>query len=452
MIYPLIFSKLTSPIPLNSVKNITSMTNFLIKKSTLKGEVQIPSSKSQTLRAILFASMAQGKSLIEHFLPSPDTQAMINACRCFGASIEVNSNQIAIIGINGTIKHCEDVINAGNSGIVLRFCSAVGALAGHPVVVTGDHSIRHQRPIRPLLEGLAQLGVSATTMRGDGFAPVIVQGPIKSGFAEINGEDSQPVSALLIAAAYAKGPIELKVKNPGEKSWVDLTLDWFKRLDIPYVNNDFKQYHMRGHSRHQGFEYTVPGDMSSAAFPIAAALITQSEITIRNANMHDLQGDKEVIRVFQKMGANIEIDEKKQMIHVKKSGPLNGIDIDINDFIDGLPIIAVVACFAEGETRVFNGAIAKQKECNRISSIASELKKMKGKIIETADGLIIRPSKLYGGVVNSYNDHRMAMSLAVAGLGAEGDTIVSSVDCVSKSFPNFLQKFRSLQANIYEQS
>lgn len=426
------------------------MRRFSIKKSTLNGSMAIPSSKSHTLRAILFASLAKGKSIIHDYLPSPDTEAMIHACRLFGALIDLFPNRIEIEGLDGKIDCSEDVINAGNSGIVLRFCSAVGALAKHPVVITGDHSIRHHRPMKPLLDGFSQLGVSALSMRGDNYAPVIIQGPIQPGKAQISGEDSQPVSALLIAAAFAKGEIELRVNNPGEKPWIALTLDWFDRLGIKCENREFVHYRLFGNARYQGFEYRVPGDFSSAAFPIAGALITHSEITLQNIDMMDSQGDKELIEVFQRMGAKIAIDGANKTIHIKKGGRLKGVKVDINNFIDALPILAVVSCFAEGETLIYNGGVARQKECNRIRSIATELKKMGADIKETQDGLCIRKSQLIGTQVDSYQDHRMAMSLSVAGMGAQGQTLVSSVECASKTFPSFRSGFNALGAHIEE--
>lgn len=424
------------------------MTQYLVKKSTLKGEIVIPPSKSHTLRAILFAALANGKSIIRNYLPSTDTKAMIEACRQFGATLDVSPDKIEIIGISGKLNHTQDVINAGNSGIVLRFCAAIGALAKHPVVITGDHSIRHQRPMKPLLDSLSQLGVSTASMRGDDYAPVIIQGPLKSGKTVVNGEDSQPVSALLIASAFASGPMEIEVKNPGELPWIGLTLDWFDHLGIKYENHDYKRYCLFGNSRYDGFEYRVPGDFSSAAFPIVAALITDSELLLKNIDMDDPQGDKELINVLKKMGADIQIDEKGKTLHVKKGGVLKGMKIDINNFIDAITILAVAACHAEGETIIYNASVAKQKECNRIQCIATELKKMGADINETENGLHIRKSALKGAEVYSYNDHRMVMSLAVAAMNAEGETVISSTECVSKTFPSFLSDFQALGANI----
>jgi 3-phosphoshikimate 1-carboxyvinyltransferase len=427
------------------------MKKFIVDKSKIQGEIAIPPSKSHTLRAILFGSMAKGKTVIHHYLPSPDTYAMVEACRILGAKIEVLEDPMIIQGLDGKINHAEDVINAGNSGIVLRFCAAVGALAKHPVVITGDQSIRYQRPMKPLLEGLSRLGVSAKSMRGDFLAPVIIQGPLKSGKTIISGEDSQPVSALIIASAFAEGPIEIEVQNPGEKPWVGMTLSWLDKLKIPYKNNCYNQYSLQGNAQYDGFEYTVPGDFSSAAFPIAAALVTQSELTVKNLDMNDSQGDKELISAFVRMGAHINIDEKNKTLHVKKGNKLSGIVVDINDYIDAITILAVVACFAEGETVIKNASIAKVKECNRIQCITNELKKMGAEINETADGLIIQKSSLKGyGDLQSHNDHRMAMSLAVAAMGARGPSSIQSIDCVNKTFPTFLSDFKKLGAVIEE--
>lgn len=416
-----------------------------MRSSQLSGSIAVLGSKSHTLRAILFSALGQGKSIIHRHLASADTQAMIQACRLFGATIDVFSTHLEI---QGKITHPEDVIQVGNSGLVLRFCSAIGALLGSPVILTGDYSIRHQRPMKELLSGLSQLGVSAVSMRGDGYAPVIIQGPIKPGKVIISGEDSQPVSALLIAAAFAAGSIELEVRNPGEKPWVALTLDWFDRLGIPYENRNFEYFRLFGAAKYNGFEYTVPGDFSSAAFPIAAALVTGSELVIENVDMKDSQGDKEVISVLRKMGAVIDCNEEKQTLHVKKGASLSGISIDLNNFIDAITILAVVACFAEGETYLYNGAIAKQKECNRIHCIAMELRKMGANIMETEDGLHIKKSTLRGARVFSHHDHRMCMSLAVAALGAEGETRIDSADCVSKTYPCFFQDFKVLGASV----
>lgn len=426
------------------------MKHYSVKPSSVKGEIYIPPSKSHTLRAILFAALAKGKSIIHNFLPSTDATAMIEACRLFGAKVTVDSRKLIIEGTSGQLSPPDDVIHAGNSGIVLRFCAAVGALLSFPVVITGDHSIRHQRPMQPLLDGLAQLNVSAHSTRHNGYAPIIIQGPLKGGKTVVEGQDSQHVSALLIASAFAEKPTEIEVKNPGELPWVALTLDWFDRLGISYKNHNFEKYRVDGGSVYEGFEYTVPGDFSSAAFPLAAALVTNSEITLHHIEMSDPQGDKELVNVFQKMGAKINIDHEKKILHVSKGANLKGIEVDINNFVDAITILSVVACYSEGETHIRNAAIARKKECNRIECIARELKKMGADIVETNDGLIIRKSELRGANLHSYQDHRMVMSLTVAALGAKGESTIGPVECVAKTFPTFLKDFSHLGVKIEE--
>lgn len=427
------------------------MKKVTLFPSRLNGILKLPPSKSQTLRALLFATMASGKSVVHHYLRSPDTIAMIEACRSFGAKIQVHPEHVEIVGIDGKITCAEDVIQAGNSGIVARFCTAIGALGSHPVVITGDYSIRHLRPMGPLLEGLKQLHVSVSSVRGDFSPPVIVQGPFLGGKAVLEGADSQPVSALLIAAAFAKNPTTLFIKNAGEKPWVDLTLDWLERLGIEYSRNGYEEYEVKGNSLYSGFSYLVPGDLSSAAFPLAAALITNSRLEIQNFDLQEKQGDKKILSILENMGAYIQLDEKRRSLTIEKTRDLQGISIDVNDCIDALPILSVLGCFCQGTTHLYNGAIARKKESDRIQSIAQELKKMGAHLEEIEDGLKIFSSSLVGTTVDSHNDHRIALSLAVAALGAVGPTTIHNFDCVEKTFPHFLQEFQSLGALCKEE-
>lgn len=413
--------------------------------STLRGELEIPSSKSHTLRAILFGTLACGKTVVQRPLVSSDTDSMVKACRLLGAKIEVFPSYIAI---TGGLRPAEDVIDAGNSGIVLRFVGAVAALTSEYAVITGDYSIRHLRPIKPLLDGLSQLGAFATSMRGDGFAPIIVKGPLRGGTALIEGEDSQPISGLLIASAFAPEKTEIFVTNPGEKPWVALTLNWFDRLGISYTNDRFEKYTLAGSSMIDGFSYTVPSDLSSAAYPIVAALITDSELTLKQIDLHDIQGDKNLIFQLQKMGARIDIDHGQKTVTVRRGSKLQGKKIDVNNFIDGITILAVLGCFAEGVTEIVGGKGARHKESDRICTIVQELKKMGAHIHEKEDGMVIQHSDLYGADLFSHADHRLAMSLAVAGLGAEGKSSIEGVECISKSYPPFFDHLRKIGANI----
>jgi 3-phosphoshikimate 1-carboxyvinyltransferase len=424
------------------------MKELIIKPSFLKGSVLIPSSKSHTMRAILFGLMGKGKTIIHSPLPSPDSIAMIDACRLFGAKVEVFQNHLEIIGTAGQLSPCENVIQAGNSGQVLRFIGALAALSPAYTVITGDHSIRHNRPVQPLLDALSQLKAFAISSRLDGYAPIIIKGPMQPGKASLPGEDSQPISGLLIAASFLPGVTHLFVKDPGEKPWIDLTLYWLKRLGIKCSHENYEHYIIDGHAAYDGFELIIPGDFSSAAYPIAAALVTNSELTLENIDMEDCQGDKKIIEVLIQMGAKIEINAARRTLIVKKNSRLKGMRIDINDFIDAITIMAVIGCFAEGTTEIYNAGIARKKESDRIRSIVTELKKMGAAIEERADGLVVSHSSLNGAQLKSYHDHRIVMSLAVAALASKGETRIEGIGCVAKSYPSFIADFQRLGAHF----
>ena len=233
------------------------MTNYYIKKSTLSGSIIAPPSKSHSLRAILFASLARGKSTIHNCLQSPDTNAMVTACIQLGAKIKHYDSTVEIIGFAGKPKLPDDVIDVGNSGQVLRFVAAIAALIDGYVVITGDHSVRYNRPVQPLIDGLSCLGANCVSMKADGHAPLIIKGPTSPGTAVLNGEDSQPVSGLLISSAFMNGATTIQVTNPGEKPWVGVTLNWFDRMGIKYNNKNFEEYTIEGGSSINGFEYTA---------------------------------------------------------------------------------------------------------------------------------------------------------------------------------------------------
>ncbi len=420
------------------------MSSIQIGPSKLQGEIVIPPSKSHTLRALLFALMAKGKSRISRYLHSPDTTAMVEALCSLGAKVEAAKEELIVEGVDGKLSAAEDVIQCGNSGQVLRFIGALASLSPSYTVLTGDRSIRHNRPIQPLLDALGKLGAMAVSSRLDGRAPIIIRGPIQGGKTSLRGEDSQPVSALLITGAFV--PIEIDVIEPGEKPWIGLTLHWLDKFHIPYENHQFKRYKTKGGALLSAFDYSVPGDFSSAAFPIAAALLTGSELKLNCLDREDVQGDKAILPLLEKMGAKFEIGP--QSITVKKTSGLKGTRIDVNDFIDALPILAVIGCFAEGKTEIVNGAIARTKESDRIGSIATELKKMGAKIEERADGLTIHSSPLRGASLNAHQDHRIAMALTVAALAATGETTLHGIEAAKKSYPTFFEDFRFLGAQM----
>ncbi|GAB5411767.1 MAG: 3-phosphoshikimate 1-carboxyvinyltransferase [Chlamydiales bacterium] len=368
-----------------------------VRRSRLCGKIKIPPSKSHTHRALLFASLATGPCTIENALNSPDIDLMRYAL--------------------AELKKPNPKIESGNSGIVYRFLTALAALSSKKVQISGDS----RRPIQPLHDAIVQLG---------GNIDSGISGPLRSGKVLICGKDSQPVSALLIACAVSQGPFDICVSNPQEKEWLNVTLDWFDRLGISYERDGYSQFSLPGSSVIAPFHYRVPADFSSAAFPIAAAIVTGSEIEIEGLDFSDSQGDK------------------KLFDYVKMGEDFAGGEIDVAPFVDALPILATLACFAKRPTHLFNGAICRTKESDRISTITKELRKMGALIEEKPDGLLIQPTKLTGAKVESHNDHRIAMALAVAGMGASGVTEIPDFSVSEKTYPSFCKDFQSLGAAI----
>lgn len=417
------------------------MTTFTIKPSTLQGSIAIPPSKSHTLRAILFALMAQGKSIIRHYLISPDTEAMVRAVQALGAQVTRFPDRIEIVGTGGNLNTPREKIDAGNSGQVLRFIAAFAALISNPVVMTGDFSIRNRRPIRPLLQALEQLGALT------GENPCTVQGPVVGSHAQLNGEDSQPVSALLMMGAFMTHNISLQVTNPGEKPWIDLTLFWLKKMGCRVVHKNYEHYEIYGGISYPGFDVTIPGDWSSAAYPLVAALVTGSEITLTNLDGEDVQGDKRLVEILEEMGALIE--KIPHGLKVKKSPSLQGVQVNLNDCIDMVTILPIVACFAKTPTEITGVKIARFKESDRLQAITQELKKMGGEIEEREEGMVIFPSTLKGTTLESHADHRMTLALSVAGLAAKGESVIKGAEAIDKSYSTFKEDMIKLGAAIH---
>jgi 3-phosphoshikimate 1-carboxyvinyltransferase len=416
----------------------------------LRGSVSIPPNKSHSFRALLMASLASGTSRIKSPAVSKDWLLGTEALEMFGASVEPAANDTwEVKGTGGKLTTPEDVINAGNSGIILRFFSAIAACCPGHTVVTGDHSLRHIRPIGPLVDAINQLGAWAVSTKGDGHAPIVIRGPLHGGQAELDGQDSQPVSALLIAASQADAPTELKVRNPGEKPWVGVTLEWLDRCGVEYSNDNYETYRIRGHAKWDGFDYAVPLDWSAALYPIVAGLLVgDGEVRVPGMDPTDSQGDKAVIDILKDMGADIEIENGTV---IARPSTLTGRTIDCNDFIDQLPLLAVVGAAAKGETTLTNAAICRQKECDRITETVAALKAMGADAEERDDGLVVRQSRLHGASLNSKADHRMVMTFAVAGLTASGRTVISDIECVRKTFPHFVDALRAMGADVVTQ-
>lgn len=403
-----------------------------------------PPSKSHTLRALLFALMGSGISHIANFLHSPDTEAMLRAIELLGARVERGHDLLKIQGTGGQLLAPADVIHAGNSGQVLRFIGALAALSPHYAVFTGDHSVRSNRPIAPLLDALAQLGATALATRGNGYAPFIVKGPLQSGTAFFSGRDSQPVSAMLIATSFLSAPSRLVIDEPGELPWVGLTLQWLQKLGATVTHDSFTAYTVQGGLLYDDFAVAISGDFSSAAYPLIASLLHKRETTLEGLDCEDAQGDKQLIPLLQTMGAELIWEGQKKQLFIQRTCSLRGISIDVDPIIDALPILATLGCYAEGSTHLFNAQSARHKESDRLTVMMRELGKMGATIEEDDSSLTIQAAPLHGALLDSHHDHRVAMALTVAALGAATPSHIVNVECIEKSYPSFVADMQAL--------
>jgi len=333
---------------------------------------------------------------------------------------------------------------------MLFFIGGVAASCNGWSVITGDESIRNLRTVsKNLFQPFKELGVEIISTKNDGMAPLLIKGKVDGGKAKMDGTGCQPVFSILIASALSKNPVDIYVDNPGETAYIDLLLYWFDKVGIKYKNINYKHYHFPGNNAPRSFKTTIPLEWSAPPYALLSALITNnSKIIIKGMNNNDPYGDKLAIDVLKQMGANItNTDGNLTAI----SSQLRGIEVDMNNMPDQLPTIAVAACFAEGKTVIRNALTARWKESDRISGIAKELKKMGAKIIEKKDGLVINQDgswKLKGTLVDGYKDHRMVLSLAVAGLNCQGNTIISGAEMLEKSFETFIPDMQKAGANF----
>ena len=413
----------------------------------LGGEITIPSSKSHTIRAVVLASLAEGISKIRNPLRSDDTMAAVNACKALGAKINMdNENEWIIEGFNHSPQNPGAVLNMMNSGTSLRLISGIiAALCDFEVDLDGDESLR-TRPMQPLLRSFNQLGAEALSLNNNGYCPIKIKGRMVGGETEISGISSQFVSSLLISCPLLGEDTEIKVINPHEIPYIKMTLKWLDEQGIKYkASEDLKKFKVFGDQRYKAFEKTIPADWSSAAFPLVAGAITNSNILLKGLDINDVQGDKAIIDYLKKMGADISIEGHG--IRIKGSG-LKGTVLDLNSTPDALPALSVLGCYAEGTTTLFNVAQARIKETDRIKVMAEELAKMNADIKEREEGLIIHHSSLKGNKVRGHSDHRVVMALSLAGLIADGKTEITTAESISVTFPNYVQSMKSLGAKM----
>lgn len=414
-----------------------------VQKSHLHGTLSIPGSKSHTIRALAIAAAADGTSHISAPLESADTEACIHACSAMGATITQEGDVLTITGFKGKPEKTDKPINVLNSGTTLRIMAGIAALANHTTTFDGDAQIR-LRPMQPLLDALTKLSATSTSEKDTGMCPLTIKGPLVGGKTKVTATTSQFLSSLLIAAPLAPGTTEITVEGLNEKPYVEITLHWLKSQGVDITHTPtMDHFTIHGNHTYTAFDKRIPADFSSATFPACAAAITKSTLNLEGLDMDDPQGDKAVLSLLESMGASLHLHTTHVTITGKK---LTGRTIDLNAMPDALPALAVLSCFAEGETIINNVPQARIKETDRIAVMATELKKMGADITELPDGLIIRTSKLHGTVVEGHHDHRIVMALSLAGMAASGITKITTAEAIAVTFPSYVKLMQNAGA------
>jgi 3-phosphoshikimate 1-carboxyvinyltransferase len=410
----------------------------------LKAIVSVPGSKSYTQRALIIAALAQGQSRLENALIAEDTGYVIGALQSLGADITNEKQDIVVKGVGGRPRNPGGEIYLGNNGTAMRLLTAVVALGEGLFTLTGSPRLL-QRPIKPLLDVLTTMGAEMRTRNGDGYPPIVVQAHGLHGgtiiFTDI--ESSQYISAVLISAPYADSDtvIELRGKIPS-LPYVEVTRDAMQQFGVEVSQQPPHRYVVHSGQQYKGNRYRIEGDCSSASYFFLAAALCRGRVRVRQINPQTLQGDIGILAIMERLGCIVT--KGKDWVEVKGGRLVSGdYTFDMGAMPDMVPTLAVLAAMRPGRTVITNCAHLRLKESNRLQALATELNKTGIKAEETEDGLVIHGDTPHGAEIETYNDHRIAMSFAILGLAIPGIKIRDE-GCVDKSFPGFWDELEKL--------
>ena len=412
-------------------------------KNPIQLECNLPGSKSITNRALVIAALNSGekKTHLRGVLRSEDTEIMVDCLEKLGFTISVNWNEctafVSSPKARGIIPSSNTCLFTGNSGTTMRFLTAMVGLGNGTYKLDGIKRMQ-ERPINDLLKALNDLNINAVSENNNGCPPVIIKtSGWSGGVARINSEmSSQFISGILMAAPFAKGETRIILEGKiVSQSYINITLAMLEDWGIKTTIISDREYLIQGNQFGNRFEYQIEPDASAASYFYAAAAITGGTVTTPGLGKKSLQGDVKFVHALQLMGAKVFQDNNTTTI---TGSDLHGIDIDMNDISDTVMTLGVVACFAKGTTKITNIGHIRHKETDRISALANEIRKIGGLVEEFPDGITIHPAELHGAEIETYNDHRIAMSFAIAGLKIPGITICNP-SCVAKTYPGFFE-------------
>ena len=418
------------------------------KSERVGGEVDAPPSKAYTHRALIASLLSEGISIVSNPLDCDDTEATLAAIKALGANVKQEKNRWTVKGL-GKIETPKVTINCQESGATMRFMIPVAALAPGVSTFTIGQSLG-RRPLEPLLQSLKQLGVRSDFQQNEKTSIVRVHGGgIKGGEIWIRGDiSSQFISGLLFACPKAEKDVVIHVNTPLEsKSYVQMTMEVLRKHSIKvHAEDNLTRFRIPSNQKYETHHHDIPGDFSSAAFLLAAAAVTSSKVKVKNLDSHTLQGDKAILDILKQMGINMVTRDKYVEI---TGGQLKAVTVEARDIPDLVPVCAALACYSQGTYKVHNAKRLRYKESDRLSSLQVELKKMGAKIKIDGESLVVEGTcPMRGTVIDSHNDHRIAMACAVVALGADGETTIQSSECVKKSYPKFFEDLHSLGANV----
>jgi len=411
----------------------------------VRGVVRVPGSKSHTNRSLVIAALSEGRSTLRGALLADDTLAMLEGLRSLGfrADSDERSLTMEVEGCSGSVPARGGRVEARDAGTVMRFLTAVAALGEGVFTIDGSPRMR-ERPIGDLVEGLRSLGVEARCELREGYPPVQVRARgLAGGRARVSAAvSSQFVSALLLVSPCARGTVELELEGAVvSEGFIELTLSLMREFGAAVERPRAGLFRIAGGRPYRAGVHEIEGDATAASYFWAAAAITGGRVTVENVGPSSRQGDAAFVEVLERMGCRVE--RSGGGLTVESTGRLVGGSFDLNSMPDTVPTCAVVALFAEGPTEIGNVANLRVKECDRLSALARELSKLGARVEERPDGLKITPPPggaraLRGARVSTYRDHRMAMSLSLAGLVVPG-VLVEDPRCVGKTYPAFFE-------------
>ncbi|HSB55520.1 MAG TPA: 3-phosphoshikimate 1-carboxyvinyltransferase, partial [Gemmatimonadales bacterium] len=395
----------------------------------------VPGSKSYTHRVLIAAALSDGRCLIENALESEDTHLTRDALKKWGVAIAPEGEALAVAGCQGEFKTCRSPLFLGNSGTSMRLLTAIAALVPGTSILTGSDRLR-ARPIQDLLDGLAQAGVAARSLDGNGCPPVAIEGGgLTGGRVDLNcALSSQFLSALLLVGPHAREGIEVRVTHgPVSRPYIDITLDTMASFGVQAERDGYAWFKVPGGQRYRAGRHRVEPDCSQAGYFWAAAAVTASTVSVRGARRGSRQGDIRILEILERMGCRVSSETDGVAV---SGGPLSAVEVDMADIPDVVPTLAVTAAYARGRTVIRNVAHLRGKESDRLAAVSAGLARMRVRSGCDADTLWVDGGQPHGAAIDCCNDHRIAMSFAVAGLKTPGMAILDE-SCVQKSFPTF---------------